>query len=415
MALIILLLLSKINMYGGDILKKIIKLSTAILFIFSVVIFSFIIYGVESVPDEIKAVGDNISFSHIYTVKITDKNIATAFSYETESSENKEATLNLLGTIPVKDITVYNSERKYVIPGGELIGIKLKTDGVLIVGTESFESEDGMVNPAEDAGIKIGDTLISVDGIQISTNSELADIIATSKGKSLDFKIIRDGISKNVSLIPKISKITGLYKGGLWIRDSTGGIGTLTYADTEDGIIASLGHGIYDTDTGKLIPTQSGEFMQAELNGVIKGSNGNAGELKGSIYGSAFGTININCENGIYGSLNFCNFNSEPMPVATASETKTGYAQILSTVNGTDKDYYDIEIERINTTDENKNMIIKVTDEELLSLTGGIVQGMSGSPIIQNGMIIGAVTHVFLNDPTKGYGILIENMLDSAA
>ncbi len=395
-------------------MKKFFKLSAAILSVFSAVIFSFVIYGTEYIPDEIKTVNDNISFLHIYTVDIPDKNVTTAFSYEDESSENTPATLNFLRAIPVKDVTINKSERKYVIPGGELIGIKLKTDGVLVVGTESFESSEGMVNPAEEAGLMIGDTLTCINGKKISTNTELANIISLSQGNCLEIEILRDGIPLKLSLFPKISKVTGLYKGGLWIRDATGGIGTLTYTDTEKGIIASLGHGIYDVDTGQLIPAQSGEFLQANLNGIIKGSNGCAGELKGSIYGSSFGTINKNCENGIYGNLSFCNFQSEPVPVATDDEVKTGYAQIICTVNGTAKDYYDIEIERINISTENKNMIIKVTDEDLLSLTGGIVQGMSGSPIIQDGKLVGAVTHVLVNDPTTGYGILIENMLNQA-
>ncbi len=397
------------------IINKAIKITALVLSVFSVIIFSFIIYGTNSIPDEITSSKDNIEYYEIYNIRNHTKRISTAFCYGSKDNNRCNATVTLLNTFPVKEVNINKCDRKYLIPGGELVGIKLKTNGVLIVGTESFDTAEGQANPAYEAGIQIGDTLLSVDGKTITTNGELAFLISNSGGKSLNLEILREDKIINLTLIPRISVLTGLYKGGLWIRDSTGGIGTLTYADTQTGIAASLGHGIYDPDTGELIPTQKGEFLNAELNGIIKGTNGIAGELKGTITGEAFGTIDINCENGIYGDLIFCDFSSEALPVADSNEVKTGYAEIISTVNGNGKEFFDAEIEKININADNKNMIIKITDEELLETTGGIVQGMSGSPIIQNGMIIGAVTHVFLNDPTKGYGILIENMLEQTS
>lgn len=411
MVIIIRFIKLRIIITEVKIIKKAIRIITAILSVFSILIFSFIVYGSKIIPDKISAPNDSIEYYEIYTVRNHSDRIATAFSYGKENFNNSNATVTLLNTFPVKEVNINKSNRKYLIPGGELVGIKLKTNGVLIVGTESFESEEGQVNPAYEAGIEIGDTLLSVDGKAVTTNGELSFIISNSGGKQLDLEILRNEKQIKLTLTPKKSSLTGLYKGGLWIRDSTGGIGTLTYADTQNGIAASLGHGIYDPDTGKLISVQEGEFQKAELNGIIKGTSGTAGELKGTIIGDPFGTIDINCENGIYGSLKFCDFCSEALPVADTSEVKTGYAEIISTVNGNEKEYFDIEIEKININSDNKNLIIRVTDESLLETTGGIVQGMSGSPIIQNGMIIGAVTHVFLNDPTKGYGILLENML----
>ena len=224
--------------------------------------------------------------------------------------------------------------------------------------------------------------------------------------------LLRNSKTINVTLKPEISALSGLYKGGLWIRDSTGGIGTLTFTDSINGTFGSLGHGIYDIDTGELIPTECGEVYNADLNTVIKGTNGTAGEIRGSFHGNAFGTIDVNCDNGVCGKIIDNITQSEVIPVADKNEISTGHAQIISTVNGNKKEYFDIEIEKINKTSDNKNMIIKVIDDDLLSVTGGIVQGMSGSPIIKDGMIVGAVTHVFLNDPTKGYGIFIENMLN---
>ena len=215
-----------------------------------------------------------------------------------------------------------------------------------------------------------------------------------------------------LTLKPEKSTITGKYKSGLWIRDSTGGIGTLTFADIKNGTFASLGHGIYDVDTNSLLTSSGGTLYTAKLSGITKGCNGIAGELRGSIGSETLGEeVFINCENGIYGSISK-NFSMEDiMPVAFNNEVKVGKAQIVSTVNN-QKTVFDIEIEKIDMNTENKNMIIKITDKELIDTTGGIVQGMSGSPIIQNDKFVGAVTHVFLNDPTKGYAILAENMLE---
>ena len=188
-------------------------------------------------------------------------------------------------------------------------------------------------------------------------------------------------------------------------------IGTLTYTDIERGSIASLGHAIYDVDTNDVLPAAGGEFRTATLIGVTKGSSGAAGELKGIIGEDTLGTLNVNCEGGVYGNLLQTPATAILTPVAMPDEARTGPAQIVATVEDGGKAYYDVTIEKINYTDGNRNMIVKVTDPALLAVTGGIVQGMSGSPIVQNGMLVGAVTHVFLNDPQKGYGIFAENML----
>ncbi|MBR3768073.1 MAG: SpoIVB peptidase [Clostridia bacterium] len=390
-------------------MKKVFRFLSFFLTIVSIAIFSLIIYGNNVLPDNAKVLNSKITFSGIYTAEI-ENDIAPVSSSIVNSSNIK-----LFGTIPVKNINISKTSRKYVAVGGELLGIRLKTKGVLVVGTESFECADGIVSPAEEAGLLVGDTLISINGKAVSSNNELGEIIAESDGNNLELEVLREGQQLSINLTPKISTMTGLYKGGLWIRDSTGGIGTLTFVDLSTGTIGALGHGIYDVDTSKIIPTENGAFMSASLSGVTKGTNGTAGELRGSIGSDTYGDIYLNCENGIYGTINYFEDTREIMPVALPEEIKTGSAQIISTVEGNKKDYYDIEIEKIYSDEDNKNMILKVTDPELLDITGGIVQGMSGSPIIQNDKIIGAVTHVFLNDPTKGYGIFIENMLDAAA
>ncbi len=394
-------------------IKKSIKILTLILSILSVLIFSLIIYGYSTLPDFTGTINNEISFSGIYTASLSEgtNSIGTE---KASASTTANSDIKLFGTIPVKSISITKSDRKYLIPGGELVGIRLKTSGVLVVGTESFLSNGKEVSPAEKAGIRVGDALIRIDGKTVSTNKELSEIIASSEGKSLKLTVKRGEIDTDILLKPEISDITGTYKGGLWIRDATGGIGTLTYIDIENGTFASLGHGIYDTDTNQLLPAESGELYSANLTGIKKGLPGNAGEIKGVIGGTRYASISSNCEKGVYGNIYYIDDATDMIPVATADEIKQGSAQIISTVIDDTKDYYDIEIERINHNTENKNMIIKVTDKRLLQATGGIIQGMSGSPIIQNGMIVGAVTHVFLNDPSKGYAILIENMMDAA-
>ncbi len=391
------------------ILKKLTKITTIFLTCICSLIYAFLIYGITCLPDDADRFSTNETF--LYQVSF-ENNTKAAFSYGTESSFENNSTLKFLRVFPVKHLNNSGNERKYVIPGGELIGINLKTNGVLVVGTECFDSVNGPVNPADNAGIKVGDTLTEINGSRISSNSELSDIIANSEGSPLSLSLIREGKNINVTLKPEISELSGLYKGGLWIRDSTGGIGTLTFTDSINGTFGSLGHGIYDVDTGELIPTECGEIYNAELTDIIKGTTGTAGELRGTFYGNAFGSIDVNSENGVCGKITGKTTESGVIPVAHCDEVSTGYAQIISTVEGNNKAYYDIEIEKINKTSGNKNMVIKITDPYLLSVTGGIVQGMSGSPIIQNGMIIGAVTHVFLNEPTKGYGIFIDNMMN---
>lgn len=394
-------------------MKKIIKLAALVCLFFSGAVFSLIIYGNEALPDEVMTMTEKVKFSAIYSAELDYDNLTPAFNGEEELQTSK-SDIRLFGAIPVKNISISKAPRKYLAAGGDIIGIKLKTDGVLIIGTESFESYDGNVNPAETAGIKVGDTLISADGKKISDNDDLGKIISSSEGKAMTLRLKRNNTEFETTLIPHKSTLTDMYKGGLWVRDSTGGIGTLTFADLTTGLVGALGHGIYDVDTQGLMPTESGNLMSATLSGVTKGCNGTAGELRGSIGTDVYGKIFLNHDNGIFGSVNYFDMDCELYPVATVNEIHQGKAQIISTITGSRKEFFDIEIEKVYSGNENKNMIIRITDEDLLAVTGGIVQGMSGSPIIQDGMLIGAVTHVFLNDPTRGYGIFIENMLNTA-
>ncbi len=329
----------------------------------------------------------------------------------TQSNEN--AQLVVFNSIPVKDVTVTISDRKYVMLCGIPFGIKIYTDGVLVIKTTDVQTETQMANPAQQADIRVGDIILSINNQKINNNEQLQKCIEVSEGKELEVQLKRNNIIMTTTLIAVQERTSSKYKAGIWIRDSTAGIGTLTYYDSETCTFGGLGHGICDTDTEQLMPLQDGEILKASINSVRKGSCGLPGSLCGCFIGNKkIGQLISNTDAGVYGIMEQAPINYELVPVANRYEIKTGKAQILTTIDGETPQYYDIEIESIDYSDkETKNMIIRVTDPKLIEKTGGIVQGMSGSPIIQNGQFVGAITHVFVNDPVRGYGIFAENMI----
>ncbi len=307
-----------------------------------------------------------------------------------------------------------NNTEQLVYVGGFPIGIKLYCNGVIIVDTQNVETSGGYENPAQKAGILKGDIITEIDGVKVYSNSKVSEIIEKSNGKPLKMKILRNGEYKNVVFSSVYSTVSNQYKAGLWIRDSSAGIGTVTFY-TQEGEFASLGHAVCDIDTGEILPILSGETTDAKITGCYKGKAGSAGELCGVLEKGATGEIMVNDSMGIYGVFNNVDKTKTLYPLCPKNEIKSGAAQIITTVENGKQESFNIEIERIDyISSENKNLVIKVVDENLISKTGGIIQGMSGSPIIQNGRLIGAVTHVFLNDPTGGYGIFAETMLAKA-
>lgn len=331
-----------------------------------------------------------------------------------EPNSQEQATIKLFGLIPVKDAEIKRTDAPVLIPGGSPIGIKLLTDGVVVVSTQSVS---GGTSPSEEAGILAGDCILSANGESLSSSSRLAEIITSSHGEDILLNIRRDGREFSAAVTPRYSEAEGTYKAGLWIKDSSAGVGTLTYIDPATGSFGALGHPISDADTKKILPLGSGEIVDVTITGCDKGASGCPGELFGTfLSGLAAGNIKRNCEQGIFGGLTYIGSRREAMPIAFKTEIEAGPATIMTTVDGSTPCEYAVEIEKFSLSDsaETKNMVIKVTDPKLLSLTGGIVQGMSGSPIIQNGRIVGAVTHVFVSDPTRGYGIFIENMLKAS-
>lgn len=312
------------------------------------------------------------------------------------------------------------NEAKTVIPCGNCIGVTLCTDGVLVVNTAEVAAKDGShTSPAEAAGIKPGDLIQSFDGKKISSVEDLDSAILKSGGQSSSITIKRKNKTIDTLLKPKMSQQDGVFRIGAWVKDSTSGIGTMTFYNPETKSFAALGHGICDPETGEILAIDKGNILSSTIVSVDKGKKGVPGELNGVFTenGAAIGKITANCDFGIFGTLDteFV-LSNQPIPVANRQEVKAGDAYILSNVEGSKVEKFNIEISRLlpKSVSSQKSMIIKITDERLLSKTGGIVQGMSGSPIIQDGKLIGAVTHVFVNDPTRGYGLFIENMLAEA-
>ena len=319
-------------------------------------------------------------------------------------------------TIAVKGENIKISDIQ-VIPIGEVVGIKLYTSGVLVVGTSAIEGNDGITyKPYENTEIHEGDSIISVNDNRVNSTDELVDAINLYNGEKVTIKYLRSDKENSCEITPAKDK-NGKYRIGLWVRDSAAGVGTLTFLNEETQTFAGLGHAITDIDTGDIIQTSSGEIDNVSIVSIVKGQKEEPGKIQGTIMqNSSIGNIYKNTKYGIYGIIkNVENLKidySKKVNVATRQEIQLGEATILSDIEGKLKEY-NVEIQKtyLNNNYDNKSMVIKVTDQELLDKTGGIVQGMSGSPIMQNGKLIGAVTHVFIKDASIGYGVFADRML----
>ncbi len=333
------------------------------------------------------------------------------------SGGNDRVVVSLFGALPVKSVQVERSEAPKLIASGMPFGIKLLMKGVMVTELGDVEDDNGnSICPAAEAGIRKGDVVCLANGEEISSNSRLQSIIAESGGRDVELTVSRDGGEFTAVLEPVYSEKNGCWRGGMWVRDSIAGIGTVTFVNKATGDFAGLGHPICDCDTGEIVPVSSGEAVPVEITGAKKGERGIPGELLGSFRrGGTYGMLNQNNSAGVYGKLSpeaFGELDGEEMPMAYSNEITTGSADIISSVSGV-PERYSAQIESIDykSGDETRNMVIKITDSRLIEATGGIVQGMSGSPLIQNGKLIGAVTHVFVADPTRGYAIFAENMM----
>lgn len=403
------------------VLKILRVLTKSVFYIFlmlDIAVFALIAYLDVTVSDDYKIKkGDPLTIDSAVPITAVYEGTKLSASEKTENiGEEFNVDLKAFGIIPFSKVSVEVVDELHVAALGTPFGMKLYTDGVLVIDMTDVETENGNINPAKNAGILKGDYIVSVDGRKITTNEELSAAVEASAGNEMKFEIKRGGKTKIIRFCGVLSKETGTYKIGLWVRDSSAGIGTLTFYSPATGVVCGLGHGVCDEDTEELLKLDSGELVTAEIISVEKGSSGSPGQLKGKFTYGTIGAIDLNSENGVYsllkGKLNISNLTE----IALKQEVKDGEAQILCTVNGESPKLYSCRVKKRSSAylSPTQNLLVTVTDDELLSLTGGIVQGMSGSPILQNGKLIGAVTHVLIDDSTKGYGIFAENMLKTA-
>ena len=399
-------------------MRNFIKFAAVMANMLILTVLGVIVYYNRSLPNNYYiAVGSELQISDIISAVPCGGRYSTGFAIPAGNSDVKRVELRLLGIIPIKTVNIQEIEEPYLIPCGTPFGIKLLTDGVIAVELSSFETDSGICSPALDAGIKTGDIIKTINGKKILSNDDIAGIIEDSGGETVSVDLVRNSKEFTIKVMPELCMADGSYRIGMWVRDSSAGIGTLTFYDPRTKCFAGLGHPVCDVDTGCIMPLYKGEVAEVTINDIKKGKSGIPGELVGSFSaGGAIGTLDANCENGLYGTLNGFESELEPVQLGMRQEVETGKAFIYTTIDGKQPQKYDIVIEKIDrqASENGKNMIIKVTDKELLEKTGGIVQGMSGSPIIQDGKLVGAVTHVFVNNPAKGYAIFADTMYDSS-
>jgi stage IV sporulation protein B len=368
----------------------------------------------------------NIETKDIGVISVNDNRVPSnqidfdlnqPFTLQSSRTGQYKINLKLFGLFNYKKISLDVIENVELIPCGIPIGISIETDGILVLGNNRITGLDGLNYEPAHNKLKSGDYILAINNSEVMEKEKLIEEIQKSQGKDIKLKIRRNGEIISVKINP-VKTADGDYKIGTWIRDDTQGIGTLTFVST-NGHFGALGHGITDIDTGVLMEINNGTIYDAQIMSIVKGKNGEPGELIGMIRQNEknkIGYITDNTSQGIFGNFNHKYNLSEdfkPLKIGLKHEVKVGKASIKCMVDGRINDY-EIDIVKIDlgSSNHNKGLVIKITDERLLSLTGGIVQGMSGSPIIQNNKIIGAVTHVFIQNSTKGYGTFIENMVN---
>ena len=364
---------------------------------------------------EVVAVSDS-GDSNIPSDKII-MDLNEEISLQVSEARDYRMDIKLFGCIPFKQVEIQVIDEKELIPAGIPIGLYLETEGLLIIGVGDFEGKEGITYCPAKYNLKSGDYILECNGEPVSDKETFIKEIEESKGEEVRLKIQRAETIQEVAVKPE-RNASGEYKIGVWLRDNAQGVGTLTFIDS-NGHFGALGHGITDGETGELMELGRGSLYDTQIVGIKKGGDGLPGELTGMIEyddRNIVGVITENTTNGIFGEIYEDKLERFPalenLPIGLKQNIQLGRAQILSGTSGIPK-YYDIEITKIHLSEqESKGIEFVVVDDSLLSLTGGIVQGMSGSPIIQDGKIIGAVTHVLVNDPSKGYGIFIENMLN---
>ncbi len=378
-----------------------------------------VLYEGENLPES-----NNLLYSLNANVPVGKSGVLTqtgtlsqdAYTPDASGGGDYDMTLKLFGVIPVRSVAVDVQPKKELVASGKCIGIKIFTKGLVCVGVQPVKGENGNLRDvSKEQDIRAGDIFLTANGENLSETEQMSKIVGQSGGKKIDLRVLRD--EKEILRTIEPVKTEDGYQLGFWLRDSTAGIGTLTYYDPETMQFGALGHPITDSDTGVIMPVSDGTVLEASILGINKGERGEPGELKG-VFGvnkPAIGTIRENTGQGIFGEINKKEEMEKKFQIISKNNVEMGRATIISNITGNEVESFEVEIQKhYDLFGGHKDMVIHVTDPDLLERTGGIVQGMSGSPVIQNGKLVGAVTHVFVNDPTRGYGIFIENMLAEA-
>ena len=399
-------------------------LNKIIVIIFLFVIYIYVCYFSYLPENYIVIQGEEFKMPKLFGIKILNEyeNENEYNSLETSSNlgENKlnnigrnKVSVNLFDKLKIKNCNINVIPKTRVIPIGKAIGMKLYTDGVLVVGMSEIEGEKPYIN----SGIKEGDRIVEIDKTKIRNTDDLVNKVNASNGKEIEVKYIRNE-EECFSYIKPVQSKKNEYRLGLWVRDAAAGVGTLTFYEPSTNSFATLGHGILDIDTSNLIKISNGELVTTNILKIKKGEKGRPGEIRGTIEnGSTIGKISKNTNFGVFGQLTNKKIsginNLNEMDVCYRNEIKKGNAEIICELENGKQEKYNIEIKKIflNNNENNKSMLIKITDERLLNKTGGIIQGMSGAPIIQEGKFVGAVTNVLVNDPSMGYGVFADIML----
>lgn len=376
-------------------------------------IFGVIIWGNAALPSGVVTYdGNSEPLAKVFTY--TGK--STSLAVDKQTATPRRENLKLFGIIPVKEVTVTEKAEQKVMVSGEVFGIKLYTDGVIVVGIQEVQTDSGKKSPSGSAGIEVGDIIVAIDGENVYTSDQVQSILGANNGGSFEVKIKRGERYRDYTVTPVYCEREGCYKAGMWVRDSTAGIGTITFYNKQSGIFAALGHQINDIDTKEIMPMLDGEAVKATVSKIEKSTRGTTGSLECDFTNQSLGKLLSNTDCGIYGAYAEISECAKEYPVAAIQEVKKGKATLISTVEKGQPREYEIEITHIGFNENNreKNMIVKVTDKDLIDKTGGIVQGMSGSPIIQNGKLIGALTHVIVGNPQKGYAVFAQTMAEES-
>ncbi len=393
-----------------------------LIFLSLLVILSPFIFVQIAIPSTVRVMDGNSWGNKWLQLDVKENEWVTVNDTAIEQNSKIESTeivqtagvIKLWGIIPLKAVSLEVWPDKVLQAGGSMVGIDLFTDGILVLGTGKVVTESGEENSPARGILYAGDKIRKVNGEEVSTVEEVDALIEGSSGETVRLEIDRDGENKTVEVTPKMDS-DGKPRIGIWIRDRAQGLGTLTFVDPETQIFGAVGHGISDVDTKELLPIHNGILSKAKVRHLVKGEVGSPGEVEGSLTGEICGKITRNTEHGIYGIAEDGVATQGEYPIALKNQVENGKAVILCDIIGEAVEAYEVKVEKASGIPTfNNGMVVTVTDERLLDATGGIIQGMSGSPVIQNGRIVGAVTHVFVKDPTKGYGVYIEDMLEAA-